>query len=96
MALDPQKLNELLGKGLVDFGATFHAALVQIGDRLGLYKALAAGGAMTPEQLAKKTNTNGTLRARMAFVASRGRLRKLRSHHAEIQYVRRADICVGR
>jgi 2-polyprenyl-3-methyl-5-hydroxy-6-metoxy-1,4-benzoquinol methylase len=58
MALDSQKLNELLGKGLVDFGATFHAALVQIGDRLGLYKALAAGGAMTPEQLAKKTNTN--------------------------------------
>jgi len=58
MALDSQKLNELLGKGLVDFGATFHAALVQIGDRLGLYKALASGGAMTPEQLAKKTNTN--------------------------------------
>jgi 2-polyprenyl-3-methyl-5-hydroxy-6-metoxy-1,4-benzoquinol methylase len=58
MALDPQKLNELLGKGLVDFGATFHAALVQIGDRLGLYKALSIGGAMSPEQLAKKTNTN--------------------------------------
>jgi 2-polyprenyl-3-methyl-5-hydroxy-6-metoxy-1,4-benzoquinol methylase len=58
MALDPQKLNELLGKGLVDFGATFHAALVQIGDRLGLYKALSSGGAMTPEQLSKKTNTN--------------------------------------
>ena len=58
MALNPEKLNELLGRGLVDFGATFHAALVQIGDRLGLYKALAKGGAMTPEKLAAATNTN--------------------------------------
>ena len=58
MALNMQKLDELLGKALVDFGATFHAALVQIGDKLGLYKALAKGGAMTPEQLAAATNTN--------------------------------------
>jgi 2-polyprenyl-3-methyl-5-hydroxy-6-metoxy-1,4-benzoquinol methylase len=58
MALDSQKLDELLGKGLVDFGATFHAALVQIGDKLGLYKALAQGGPMTSAQLAERTHTN--------------------------------------
>ncbi|HET9402090.1 MAG TPA: methyltransferase domain-containing protein [Candidatus Acidoferrales bacterium] len=58
MALDMQKLDQLLGKGLNDFGATFHAALVAIGDRLGLYKALNEGGAMTPAELAKKTGTN--------------------------------------
>lgn len=58
MALDMQKLDQLLGKGLNDFGATFHAALVTIGDRLGLYKALNEGGAMTPAELAKKTGTN--------------------------------------
>jgi 2-polyprenyl-3-methyl-5-hydroxy-6-metoxy-1,4-benzoquinol methylase len=58
MALDPQKLDELLGKGLVDFGATFHAALVQIGDKLGLYKSLAQGGPMTSAQLAERTHTN--------------------------------------
>ncbi|HXQ97485.1 MAG TPA: methyltransferase domain-containing protein [Candidatus Limnocylindrales bacterium] len=58
MALNPQKLDTLLGKALVDFGATFHSALVQIGDKLGLYKALAKGGPMTPEQLATATNTN--------------------------------------
>ncbi|HLW98773.1 MAG TPA: methyltransferase domain-containing protein [Candidatus Acidoferrales bacterium] len=58
MALNPQKLDTLLGKALVDFGATFHSALVQIGDKLGLYKALAKGGPMTPEQLAAATNTN--------------------------------------
>jgi len=58
MALNPQKLDTLLGKALVDFGATFHSALVQIGDKLGLYKALAKGGPMTPEQLAAATKTN--------------------------------------
>jgi hypothetical protein len=54
MAIDPDKLNEFLGKAIVDFGATFNAALIRIGDRLGLYKALAAGGAQTPAELAKK------------------------------------------
>jgi 2-polyprenyl-3-methyl-5-hydroxy-6-metoxy-1,4-benzoquinol methylase len=57
MALDRDKLPEFLGKALVDFGATFHAALVRIGDRLGLYKGLAAGGPQTPAELAKRTGT---------------------------------------
>ncbi len=58
MSLNMQKLDELLGKGVVDFGATFHAALVVIGDRLGLYKALAQGGAATAADLAQRTSTN--------------------------------------
>jgi len=58
MALNSQKLDEILGKGISDFGATFHAALVSIGDKLGLYKALAKSGPMTPDQLAAATGTN--------------------------------------
>ncbi|HWZ99207.1 MAG TPA: class I SAM-dependent methyltransferase [Candidatus Dormibacteraeota bacterium] len=57
MALDMDKLHEFLGKALVDFGATFHAALVRIGDKLGLYKGLAAGGPQTAAELAKRTGT---------------------------------------
>jgi 2-polyprenyl-3-methyl-5-hydroxy-6-metoxy-1,4-benzoquinol methylase len=57
MALNEAKLHEFLGKALVDFGATFNAALVRIGDRLGLYKALAQGGPQTPGELAKRTGT---------------------------------------
>src|SRR5205085_10916758 len=57
MAIDPDKLNGFLGRALVDFGATFHAALVRIGDKLGLYKALAAGGPQTSAELAKRTET---------------------------------------
>ena len=42
MAIDQDKLNEFLGKFVADFGATFNAGMVVIGEKLGLYKALAA------------------------------------------------------
>jgi hypothetical protein len=57
MTVNPDKLNEFLGKAMVDFGATFHAALMRIGDKLGLYKALWRGGPQTASELAKKTGT---------------------------------------
>jgi 2-polyprenyl-3-methyl-5-hydroxy-6-metoxy-1,4-benzoquinol methylase len=57
MAINQDKLHEFLGHAITDFGATFTAALIQIGDRLGLYKALVAGGQQTPAELAKRTNT---------------------------------------
>jgi len=57
MALNQDKLHEFLGKAIVDFGATFNAALIRIGDKLGLYKALAKGGAQAPAELAKSTGT---------------------------------------
>jgi 2-polyprenyl-3-methyl-5-hydroxy-6-metoxy-1,4-benzoquinol methylase len=58
MSLDMDKLHEFLGKALVDFGATFSAALIHLGDKLGLYKALAAHGPQTPGELAKNTSTS--------------------------------------
>src|SRR5215831_380266 len=57
MAINQDKLHEFLVKAVVDFGATFHAALIRIGDKLGFYKALAAGGPQTAGELAKKTGT---------------------------------------
>src|ERR1700693_728322 len=57
MALDQEKLNQIPQRGNNDFGAPFHAACVTIGDKLGLYKALAAGGPQTPAELAKRTET---------------------------------------
>jgi 2-polyprenyl-3-methyl-5-hydroxy-6-metoxy-1,4-benzoquinol methylase len=57
MVVNADRLNELLGKAVVDFGATFHAALVRVGDKLGLYKALAAGGRQTAAELAERTGT---------------------------------------
>jgi len=55
--MNSQKLDELLGRAVVDFGATFNAALIRIGDKLGLYKSLVSGGPQTPSELAERTNT---------------------------------------
>src|SRR5712691_1565772 len=57
MSLDQEKLNQFLQQALSDFGATYHAALVVIGDKLGLYKALANTGPLTPAELAERTGT---------------------------------------
>jgi SAM-dependent methyltransferase len=60
MALDQSRLEELLGRFVQDFGATGFAATVVIGDKLGLYQALAAGPA-TPAELADRTHTQPRL-----------------------------------
>ena len=56
--VDEQKLNDLLGRAIVDFGAVSTAPLVIIGDRLGLYRALASQGPMTSAELAAHTDTS--------------------------------------
>ena len=56
-AVDPERLEALLGQVVVDCGATANAALVVIGDELGLYRALAEHGPLTPDQLAAATDT---------------------------------------
>jgi 2-polyprenyl-3-methyl-5-hydroxy-6-metoxy-1,4-benzoquinol methylase len=58
MSINQDKLHEFLGKAIVDFGATFNAALIRIGDKLGLYKALAKGSPKTPAELAGATGTS--------------------------------------
>lgn len=55
--MNEEKLNQLLGKMVGDLGAAVNGALVIIGDKLGLYKALQKDGAMTSQQLAKATGT---------------------------------------
>jgi len=55
--LDFSKLEVLLGKMVGDMGAAAAGSLVVIGDRLGLYKALAAHGGMTSQELADETGT---------------------------------------
>ncbi len=40
--LDMNKLNAFIGQFVTDLGAAVHAGMVVIGEKLGLYKALAA------------------------------------------------------
>jgi SAM-dependent methyltransferase len=58
MTTTPQtELDELLGRFVTDLGATIAAGNVLIGDRLGLYRALAEAGPLTPAELAAYTGT---------------------------------------
>jgi SAM-dependent methyltransferase len=56
-ALDMNKLNTFMGQFVTDLGAAVHAGMVVIGEKLGLYKAL-AGAPMSSAQLAAKTKTD--------------------------------------
>jgi 2-polyprenyl-3-methyl-5-hydroxy-6-metoxy-1,4-benzoquinol methylase len=56
--VDETKLNEFMGKALGEMGAAINTALVIIGDRLGLYKAMAGAGPMSSTELAERTGTN--------------------------------------
>ncbi|HKX00774.1 MAG TPA: methyltransferase domain-containing protein [Bryobacteraceae bacterium] len=51
------KLNAFMGQFVTDLGAAVHAGMVVIGEKLGLYKAI-ADGPVTAAQLAAKTRTD--------------------------------------
>src|SRR5215471_7723903 len=55
--LDMDKLNAFMGRFVTDLGAAGHAGMVVIGEKLGLYKALATGP-MSSTELAAKTKTD--------------------------------------
>ena len=56
-AIDMNKLNAFIGQFVSDLGAAVHTGMVVIGEKLGLYKALAEGP-LSPLQLALKTQTD--------------------------------------
>jgi SAM-dependent methyltransferase len=55
--IDPEKLNQLLHQAVSDMAASMHSALILIGDKLGLYRAMADGTPMTAGDLARRTGT---------------------------------------
>jgi SAM-dependent methyltransferase len=55
--LNEAKLHDFVMKAVGEMGAAMNAALILIGDKLGLYKAMAGAGAITSAELAAKTKT---------------------------------------
>jgi SAM-dependent methyltransferase len=55
VAIDGEKLEQFVFRAVDEVGATLNSALVVMGDKLGLYKALAGAGALTPVELARRT-----------------------------------------
>jgi SAM-dependent methyltransferase len=57
-AVDMDRLMTFLGQVIGELGATVNAGLIVVGDKLGLYKAMAGAGPMSSAQLAQKTGTS--------------------------------------
>jgi SAM-dependent methyltransferase len=60
-AVDPERLDAFMGKMVGDMGAAISAALVVLGDHLGIYRTLAAHGPATPAELAEAAGLNERL-----------------------------------
>jgi SAM-dependent methyltransferase len=56
--IDEARVEEFLGQIATEVGAALNVALVTIGDRLGLYRAMADGQAVRAEELAARTGTH--------------------------------------
>ena len=57
LAIDESKMMEFVGRAVGDVGAVLGGAMVVIGDKLGLYRAMAGAGSLTPAELAARTGT---------------------------------------
>lgn len=77
--MNETKLNEFLEKLVADMGGAAMMANVIVGEELGLYRAMADGDPITPEELSERTNCNPRL------------IREWLSAHAAAGYVQVAD-----
>ena len=57
-SLDEAKVGTFVNQVLGELGATVNAALVVMGDELGLYRAMNDAGGLTPGELAERTGTS--------------------------------------
>ena len=55
--MDETKMMDFVGRAVGDVGAVLGGAMVVIGDKLGLYRAMARAGSLTPAELADRTGT---------------------------------------
>ena len=54
MPIDPSRLEAFANQALADIGAAWTAGLVALGDRLGLYRAMAGAGPLTTAEIATR------------------------------------------
>ncbi|GAA2130656.1 class I SAM-dependent methyltransferase [Actinomadura napierensis] len=59
--IDEAELQAFVGRAVVDMGAAISGLLLHLGDRLGLYKAMAGAGPITSAALARRTGTSERL-----------------------------------
>jgi predicted transcriptional regulator len=57
MAVSEEKLMGYVHQAVGDFGSILSGALINIGDKLGLFTAMADSGPLSPAELAERTGT---------------------------------------
>lgn len=55
--VNPSTLEAFVGQAVTDMAAAISGLMVHLGDRLGLYRAMAGAGALTAAELARRTGT---------------------------------------
>jgi SAM-dependent methyltransferase len=55
MTIDQQRLNDMVAKAVGDLSAGYGGVMISLGDKLGLYKALAGAGPLSSTELARRT-----------------------------------------
>jgi hypothetical protein len=55
--MDNTKMMDFVDRAVGDVGALLCGAMVVIGDKLGLYRAMTGAGWLTPAELAQRTST---------------------------------------
>ena len=58
MQINQERLDQFMGQVVGELGAAMNAALVLVGEKLGLYKAMAGAGPISPGDLARRTGTD--------------------------------------
>ncbi len=56
--MNETKLNELIGRAVTELSITESGPLAYLGDKLGLYRAMAGAGPLTSQELADRTGTH--------------------------------------
>ena len=55
MVVDQQKLDALVGRLFSDLSAGYGGVMVSLGDKLGLYRAMAGAGPLSPQEVASRS-----------------------------------------
>ena len=79
MTVDQQKLDALVGRLFGDLSAGYGGVMVSLGDKLGLYRAMAGAGPLELAGGGEAQRLRRALCARVAQRAGRGRLCRLSS-----------------
>jgi hypothetical protein len=95
MEIDEQKVEEAVGKVFGELATAVTGPLILLGDRLGLWAALAGAGPVTPDQLAARTGTvERYVREWLCGVAVAGRLEdNFASPYARVGYAISTLVC---